>query len=252
MPPPIVVVAAGLGIGLLIGFFGVGGSSVATPLLSVLGVRAVAAVASPLPATIPAAALAAFSYLRAGDARPRAATWSLVGAAPAAVAGGLLSDSVGGRWLLVGSGVALAAVGARLLFPVGEAARRAGELRRLNRPLLVGASSLVGFVTGLLANSGGFLLVPLYTLTFGLRVRQAVGTSLVVVTVLAVPTLATHWAVGHVDWGVAGLFAVGAVPASPVGTRLARQVHGSTLQRAFGVFLIAGGVSFSVLRLVAG
>lgn len=252
MPPPVAVVLAGGAIGLLIGFFGVGGSSVATPVLSVMGVPALAAVASPLPATIPAAALAASIYLRSGDARPRAAAWSLMGAVPAAVAGGLVSDRVGGRWLLVASGVVLVAVGARILLPVDERARRAGERRRLNRPLLVLASAGVGFMTGVLANGGGFLLVPLYTLVFGLRMRQAVGTSLVVVAALAVPTLATHWALGHIDWRVAGYFALGAAPASPVGTRLALRVHGVTVQRAFGVMLIIAGVAFSLIRLITG
>ena len=43
----------GLGIGFLGGLFGKGGSAVATPLLYLVGVPAIAAVASPLPATIP-------------------------------------------------------------------------------------------------------------------------------------------------------------------------------------------------------
>jgi len=250
MPPPVAVVLVGFGIGLLIGFFGVGGSSVATPVLSVLGVAPLAAVASPLPATIPAAALAAVAYLRSGEARPRAAGWSLAGAVPAAVAGGLMSDRIGGRWLLVASGLVLVVVGARTLFPVDEQSRRAGERRRLNRPVLVAASSVVGFLTGVLANGGGFLLVPLYTLLFGLRIREAVGTSLVVVAALALPTLATHWALGHVDWRVAALFGLGAIPASPLGTRLAQHVHGATVQRAFGVLLIVSGLLFSALRLL--
>jgi uncharacterized membrane protein YfcA len=53
--------------------------------------------------------------------------------------------------------------------------------------------------TGLLANGGGFLIVPLYLLIFGLAMRQAVGTSLLVITVLAIPTLITHWALGHIN-----------------------------------------------------
>ena len=72
---------AGAAIGLLMGFFGVGGASVATPLLSVLGVPP-PTVASPLPATIPGAAIAASSYLRSEEARPRAAAWSLAGGIP--------------------------------------------------------------------------------------------------------------------------------------------------------------------------
>src|SRR3954465_12339135 len=88
---------AGLGIGLLMGYFGVGGSSVATPLLSLLGVPGLAAVASPLPAVIPSAGAAALRYVRAGDARPRAAMWTLLGAGPATVAGAVLSQKIGGR-----------------------------------------------------------------------------------------------------------------------------------------------------------
>ncbi len=49
------ILLAGLTIGLLVGLFGVGGSSVATPVLSLLGVPGLLAIASPLPATIPAA-----------------------------------------------------------------------------------------------------------------------------------------------------------------------------------------------------
>ena len=249
-PWPLVVLAGG-GIGILMGFFGVGGSSVATPVLALLGVPALAAVASPLPATIPAAAIAGTAYLRSGDARPRAAAWSLLGGVPGTVAGALVSRLVGGRFLLLASGLVLVLVGARVLRPIDEAGRDAGGRRRMNRPLLVGAASLVGFFTGLLANGGAFLLVPLYVLVFGLRMRQAVGTSLVVVAVLAMPTLAMHWALGHIDWSVAGLLAAGAIPASAIGSVLARRVEGVRVRRAFGWFLIGFGLLFTAIRLVA-
>jgi uncharacterized protein len=60
------LVAAGLAAGLAMGLFGVGGSSVATPVLALLGVPALAVVASPLPAAIPAAAVDAVPYIRSG------------------------------------------------------------------------------------------------------------------------------------------------------------------------------------------
>ena len=62
MVPWPVFVVAGAAIGLLTGSFGVGGSSVATPLLSLLGVPGLLAIASPLPATIPSAVAAAIPY----------------------------------------------------------------------------------------------------------------------------------------------------------------------------------------------
>lgn len=93
------------------------------------------------------------------------------------------------------------------------------------------------------------MLVPLYVLVFGLRMRQAVGTSLIVVSVLAIPTLATHWALGHISWEIAGAFAGGVIPGSLVGGRAAQRIEGPKLRRYFGGFLIAFGVAFVAYRL---
>lgn len=243
------ITLAGGAIGILLGLFGVGGSSVATPVLSLLGVPGLIAVASPLPATIPAAVLAAIPYVRSGDARPKAASWSLIGAVPATIVGALLSRMVGGSALLVASGVVLVVVGIRVVRPIEQAARDVGTKRRQNRPLLASGAAAVGLFTGLLANGGGFLLMPLYLLIFGLRMRQAVGTSLMVIAVLSVPTLATHWALGHIDWAVSAEFAGGLLPGSVIGGQLAHRIAGPALRRAFGWFLIAFGVFFTVYRL---
>ena len=252
MAPWPVIVIAGTAIGLLLGLFGVGGSSIATPVLSLLGVPGLAAVASPLPATIPAAVLAARPYVREGEARPRAAAWSLIGGVPATIVGALLSRVVGAGALLVGSGVVLVIVGIRVVQPIGEDARTLGARRRQNRAMLVAATAGVGLFTGLLANGGGFLLVPLYLLAFGLRMRQAVGTSLVVIAVLSIPTLATHWALGHVDWSVAIAFGAGLLPGALAGSHLARRFAGPWVRRAFGTFLIIFGAVFSVYRSLHG
>ena len=83
----------------------------------------------------------------------------------------------------------------------------------------------------------------------GLLMRQAAGTSLVVIAVMTVPTLATHWALGHIDWVVAGAFAAGAVPASAISARVAQRAAGSSVRHAFGWFLITSGAAFTVYRL---
>ena len=180
MAPWPVFVVAGAAIGTFLGLFGVGGSSIATPLLSLLGLPGLLAVASPLPATVPAALVAAWPYLRNREARPRAAGWSILGGVPGTIGGALLSEVVGGRALLVASGFVLMIVGLRVIRPIDEATRHAGTERGKNRPLLVATAAGIGLFTGQLANGGGFLLVPAYLLVFGLTMRQAVGTSLLV------------------------------------------------------------------------
>ena len=122
--------------------------------------------------------------------------------------------------LLVLSAVMLLVVGARVLLPdpAGHADRCSD--RRDSAPLIVGLAFGVGLLTGLLANGGGFLLVPAFILLLGLSTAVAAGTSLVVAAVLSVPTLLVHWSLGHIDWRIALLFGLGSVPgtyARPVG-----------------------------------
>ncbi len=249
MAPLPVFVLAGALIGSLTGLFGIGGSAIATPLLSLLGVPPLMAVASPLPATIPVAVAAGAPYVREQETRPRAAGWSLLGAVPGTIVGAFLSEFVGGPLLLIASGIVLVVVGQRVLRPIDAGMRGRGTARRQNRPLLVAASVLIGIFSGLLANGGGFLLVPMYLLVFGLTMRQSVGTSLLVITVLAIPNIAVHWSLGHIDWQVAGAFALGAVPAGAASGRFAHRVAGPQVRHAFGWFLIVSGVAFVALRL---
>jgi uncharacterized protein len=250
MPFTAEVIAAGAAIGILFGLFGVGGSSFATPVLGLLGVHGLVAVAAPLPATLPAAVAGAWGYVRRGELDPKIARWSILGGMPATVAGALLSRFVGGRPLLTASGVVLAAVGARILWPVPETAAPQ-RLSRRRPEVVVPAAAGVGCFTGLLANGGGFLLVPLFVLVLGLTIAESAGTSLVVIALLSFPTLVTHWALGHIDWTVAGPFAAGAVPGAVLGSRFVTRLDPHRLKRAFGLLLIGFAVYFVAHQLFA-
>jgi uncharacterized membrane protein YfcA len=236
------VTAAGLVVGGLFGLFGVGGSSFATPALGLLGVPGLVAVAAPRPATIPAAGVGMMAYVRRDQVDWPVARWSIYGGVPATIVGALLSQYVGGRALLIASGVVLAAVGVRILLPLRES-RLAGLARR--RPgVVVPAASAIGFFTGLLANGGGFLLVPLFVVVLGLTMPESAGTSLVVIAALSVPTLATHWALGHIDWSIAVAFAGGAIPGAAAGSHLAQRLPAEAMKRYFGLLLITFAVYF--------
>jgi uncharacterized membrane protein YfcA len=246
---PLEFVLAGLGVGTVFGLFGAGGSAFATPLLALMGVPGLLAVASPLPAMLPASITGARRHMRNGTFDRRVAVLAVVGGVPGTAVGALASTYVGGDKLLVLSGLMLIAVGARVAWPdrAGHAASCAA--RRDNRTLLVGASFGAGLLTGLLANGGGFLLVPLFIVGFGLATNVAAGTSMVVVGILTIPTLATHWALGHVDWPVALAFGLGLVPGSMIGAGWSARVPELLARRGFGVLLVAFAVGFLALQL---
>ena len=191
---------------------------------------------------LPASLAGAREYLRAGLLDRRVAALAVVAGVPAVVAGAALSRFVDGSLLVALSGVMLFVVGVRMAWPTSPPG--CGR-RRCLRPapardgrgllLVVGLVAAAGFLTGLLANGGGFLLVPIFVLVLGLTAAQAAGTSMVAVAALIIPTLTAHIVLGHVDWAVAGAFAVGVIPASIVGARLGRRLPEILARRAFGV-----------------
>ncbi|HEU5003265.1 MAG TPA: sulfite exporter TauE/SafE family protein [Actinomycetota bacterium] len=238
------VLGGGVAVGMLFGLFGVGGSSFATPVLALLGVPPFYAVASALPAALPSAASGAVGYLRRGEVNWRVVGLSVAGGLPMTVLGALASPHVGGHSLLVASGVVLVIVGLRVLRPISPATLRHG-FRRLSNPwFVVGGAASVGLFTGLLANGGGFLLVPLYLLVLGLPMRTSSGTSLAVIAALSIPTLVTHWALGHVNWPVAAAFAAGSIPAAYLGGMLAQHFKNDRLRVAFGCIVVTFAVYF--------
>lgn len=242
-------VLAGLGVGVVFGMFGAGGSAFATPILAVLGVPPLLAVASPLPAMVPAAFVSARRFLRSGNLDRRVARLAVYGGLPGTVLGALASKVVGGDRLLVLSGLLLFVIGVRLLLPDRAGATGRATRRRDSTTMVVGASFGVGLLTGLLANGGGFLLVPLFVLVLGLTAVEAAGTSMVVVGILTVPTLAIHWALGHIDWTVAAGFALGLIPASLVGAGLIQHVPAERARKAFGLMLAVFSTWFLIRQL---
>jgi uncharacterized protein len=244
---PLLIVIAGLAVGALYGLFGVG-SAVATPVLSLLGVPGMAAVVGPLPALLPGSAAGAWSYARGGKVDWPIARLTLLGAVPAAVAGALASQVVGAPALLVLSGVVLLATGVRVLRPGTVAGPRAAQLRA-STTFVVTAAVAVGFASGLLANGGGFLLVPLFLMVLGLDLNEAAGTSLVVAMAVSAPTLATHLLLGDLDLGLAAVFAVGLVPGVVAGSRLAQRLPTARLRLAFGAFLVTFALWFLARQL---
>ncbi len=246
------VVVGGAVVGMLFGLFGVGGSSFATPILALLGVPPLMAVASPLPSTLASAFAGLRGYAEQKHVDWRVARLSIAGGFPATVAGSLLSRVVGGYVLLIMSGVILAIIGVRVLKPISDEASAAAKRRRENPWIVVGGAVGVGLLTGLLANGGGFLLVPLFLLVLGLTMPVSAGTSLAVIAVLSIPTLITHASLGQIDWPVALAFAAGSVPASYLGSKLAPRIKAERLKKAFGWMLIGFAAYFVIRQVGAG
>ena len=105
---------------------------------------------------------------------------------------------------------------------------------------------VVGFLSGYLGLGGGFLIVPLLQALFGFTMKQATGTSLVTVGILAVPSFITHAALGNVVWLLGLLLIVGSIAGTKIGALVVKKVNDRLLTALFGVVLVASGVILAV------
>ena len=72
---------------------------------------------------------------------------------------------------------------------------------------------------------------------------------MVAVGVLTIPTLITHWALGHIDWSDAGVFAVAVLLASLLGAFIAQRVPAAKARAAFGALLVGFSIWFLIHKL---
>jgi len=242
------VAATGAVVGLLGGVFGKGGSAVATPLLSLVGIPPIAAVASPLPATIPSTLSASYAYWRERLIDRQVVVWSAAIGVPATAAGAYATRWIDGSVLVTVTELIVVGLGLRFLLRPGdphEVALVPGAYR-IRLALVAGT---VGVLSGLLANSGGFLLAPLFVIVLRLSIKQSFASSLAVAAILAVPGAIVHAALGHIDWAVVAVFAATSIPLAYLGARLALRTQTVHLERAYGAGLTLLGSALLLASL---
>lgn len=113
-------------------------------------------------------------------------------------------------------------------------------------PSLVGFG--VGVLTGFVGVGGGFLYVPVLTVLAGLPVRQAIGTSLVLIVLSCAAGIARYLGnpeLRALDWSVVALFTGIALIGVLAGSRLVPYFSQQKLRRGFAIFLL--GLGFVVL-----
>lgn len=241
----LVIMAVGAGIGFLGGLLGKGGSALATPILVAFGVPPVVALAAPLPATVPGTLVAADSYRRKGFIDRNVLIWSLVAGVPATILGAIGSKFVDARALILVTDAVIVVLGARMFLRPGHGGEELVD-EPVERRLIIGVAIVTGLAAGLLANSGGFLLAPLFIAVLGMAIKPALGTSLAVAAVLAVPGTLVHLALGHIDLMVVAAFALGSVPLSRLGARVGLRTDPGRLERGYGAVLALLGAGFLV------
>jgi len=252
----LLLIVAGLGVGVVVGLTGMGGGALMTPMLVLFfGVPPLAAVSSDLMASLIMKPVGGFVHLRQGTVDKRLVGWLCVGSVPCAFGGVLVARSFGDgeqmqHVIQLALGVALllavAGLAAKAFVGVREEGRGnaapAGPVRVRPVPTLV-VGAIGGLIVGMTSvGSGSLIIVALLALYPMLSARDLVGTDLVqAVPLVAAATLA-HLAFGDFRLSLTVFLLIGALPGVYLGAKLSSRAPGAVVRRALGLVLLASGL----------
>ena len=276
----LVIVALGLGVGVLSGLFGVGGGFLTTPLLIFYGIPPTVAAASAASQVTGASVSGVFAHFRRGGVDTH------MGAV--LVGGGLIGSLLGAfifRWLQASGQIdivinllyviLLGGIGSLMMRDAIRTLRHARGIgaapppARRHHPIVAAlplrwrfyasglyisplAPLLLGMATGiltvLLGVGGGFIMVPAMIYLLGMGTRVVVGTSLFQILFVTAATTLIHSVTTHaVDIVLAALLLVGSVIGAQLGARLAQRLKPDYLR-----LLLAALVLLVALRMAIG
>ncbi len=121
--------------------------------------------------------------------------------------------------------------------------------QKFNYPLILIEGAVVGILTGLVGAGGGFLIIPALVLLSKLPMKQAVGTSLLIIA--AKSLIGFLGDIGHqiIDWKLLIIVTALAIAGIFIGNSLSKKVSGEKLKKGFGWFVLVMGIYIIVKEL---
>lgn len=125
----------------------------------------------------------------------------------------------------------------------GPTCRRDPEGKlRITSPcaMLLGVVGLgAGILSGMFGVGGGFIIVPALVMFSGMGMQRAIGTSLLVITLISASGTANHLLAGKdLNLATAGVFTAGSIAGLFAGSALAQRLAGPVLQRVFAAAIV--------------
>lgn len=125
----------------------------------------------------------------------------------------------------------------------GRKEKEETEKKELNIALVGLEGLIVGVVTGLVGAGGGFLIVPALVLLVGLRMKVAVGTSLIIIAIKSLIGFLGDLGSGQaIDWSFLSIFTAFSIVGMFLGIYATQFVKPASLKKGFGWFVLAMGI----------
>lgn len=114
--------------------------------------------------------------------------------------------------------------------------------QKFNYPLILLEGSIVGILTGLVGAGGGFLIIPALVLLSNLPMKQAIGTSLIIIAAKSLIGFFGDANWEGIDWWFLSKISFFAMIGIFIGMVLSKKIDGNKLKPAFGWFVLVMGI----------
>ncbi len=116
------------------------------------------------------------------------------------------------------------------------------EDKGFNYPMILIEGAVVGVLTGLVGAGGGFLIIPALVLFTGLPMKEAVGTSLLIIAAKSLIGFTGDLGNQVMDWNLLLTISAIAIAGIFLGNYLSLKIDGAKLKKGFGWFVLVMGL----------
>ena len=114
--------------------------------------------------------------------------------------------------------------------------------QKFNYPMILLEGALVGVLTGLVGAGGGFLIIPALVMLSKLPMKQAVGTSLLIIAAKSLIGFTGDLGNRTMDWTLLLSVTALAIVGIYIGDKLSKKIDGNKLKKGFGWFVLIMGL----------
>lgn len=118
-----------------------------------------------------------------------------------------------------------------------------------NYPMILLEGAVVGVLTGLIGAGGGFLIIPALVLLSKLPMKQAVGTSLLIIAAKSLIGFTGDLGKQTMDWTLLLSVTALAIAGIFIGNILSKKISADGLKKGFGWFVLVMGIYIIIKEL---
>lgn len=100
----------------------------------------------------------------------------------------------------------------------------------------------IGILTGILGAGGGFLIIPVLIFSFHLSMKQAIGTSLLIIALNSLFGFVSDISQHEIHWQLLLILTANAIAGTFIGNAIGIKLPGEKLKKGFGIFILIGGI----------